>query len=159
MEDRLGELLQPAFREVPAQEANAAIARARRERAGGRADGGAGLAGDGRSADARSIDDDGPSLRSYEMVLTTFEVFARELLPKLVYHLESVGAHLPECRGVIISAFAGERLFFLDAKDLIARACRLLGVTPEMLVDLHGTGERRTAHEEPLLLPGPRGKN
>jgi hypothetical protein len=159
MDDRLRQLLEPAFREVPAREANAAIARARRERAEGRA-GGAGSAGDGRSANARSIDDeDGPSLRSYEMVLSSFDLFAREQLPKLVYHLESVGAHLPECRGVIVSAFVGERLFFLDAKDLVARACSLLGVTPEMLVDLHGTGERQTAQREPLLLPGPRGRN
>ena len=86
MSDRLDDLLQPAFREVSAREANAAIARARRERAGGDPD-----------------DEDAPALRSYEMVLTTFEAFATELLPKLVYHLESVGAHLPDCRGVIVT--------------------------------------------------------
>ncbi len=142
MSDRLDELLQPAFREVPAREANAAIARARRERAGGDPD-----------------DEDAPALRSYEMVLTTFEAFATELLPKLVYHLESVGAHLPACRGVIISAFRGERLYFLEAKDLVARACSMLGVTAQQLVDLHGTGEELRPHQEPLLLPGPRGRN
>ncbi len=70
-----------------------------------------------------------------------------------------MGAHLPVCRGVIISAFRGERLYFLDAKDLVARACRMLGVTAEQLVDLHGTGEERRPHLEPLLLPGPRGRN
>ena len=35
MEDRLRQLLEPAFRDVPAREANLAIARARREKAGG----------------------------------------------------------------------------------------------------------------------------
>ena len=142
MPDRLSELLQPAFRDVPGPEANAAIARARRERGGGDPD-----------------DEEAPALRSYEMVLTTFEAFATDLLPKLVYHLESIGAHLPACQGVIISAFRGERLYFLDAKDLVARACSLLGVTAEQLVDLYGTGEERTPRQEPLLLPGPRGRN
>ena len=81
-------------------------------------------------------------------------------MPKLVYHLESIGAHLPACRGVIISAFRGDRLYFLDAKDFVARACSLLGVTAQQLVDLYGTGEERTPpQKEPLLLPGPRGRN
>lgn len=142
MDDQLRDLLGGAFREVPAREANVAIARTRRERAGGDPD-----------------DDGAPAVRSYEMVLSTWEAFARDLLPKLVYHLESLGAHLPECRGVVISAFVGERLYFEDASDLVARACRLLGVSPAELVARHGTGESRTAlREEPLLLPGPKGR-
>ena len=142
MEERLRELLAGAFREVPAREANEAIARARRERAGGDPD-----------------DDDSPALRSYEIVLTTWETFVREQVPKLVYHLESVGAHLPECRGVIVSAFFGERLFFVDAKDVVAKVCAMLGVTSDQLVERHGTGERRTAIRDPLLLPGPKVRN
>lgn len=143
MDDRLRELLGGAFREVPAREANVAIARTRRERAGGDPD-----------------DDGAPTVRSYEMVLSTWEAFARDLLPKLVYHLESLGAHLPECRGVVVSAFVGERLYFEDARDLVSRACRLLGVSPAELVARHGTGESRTAlREEPLLLPGPKDRN
>ena len=114
MEERLRELLEPAFREVPAREANAAIARARREKAGGNPN-----------------DEDAPAMRSYEVVLTTWDAFVRDLLPKMVYHLESVRAHLPECRGVIVSAFAGDRLFFVEAREFIARVCRMLGVTPE----------------------------
>lgn len=141
MEERLKELLAPAFREVPAREANQAIARARRERAGG-----------------DPADEDAPVLRSYELVLSTWEAFAREQVPKLVYHLESVGARLPECRGVLISAFAGDRLYFLDARALVSRACALLGVTPDELVERHGLGERRTAAREPLLLPSPKGR-
>lgn len=138
MEERLRELLEPAFREVPAGEANQAIARARREAAGG--DPG---------------DEDAPALRAYELALTSWESFVREQLPKLVYHLESVGAHLPGCRGVLIAAFAGERLFFIHAEALLGRACRILGATPAQLVERHGTGELRTAIREPLLLAGP----
>src|SRR4051812_30919576 len=112
MDAKLTDLLGAAFREVPATEANQAIARARRERAGGDPD-----------------DDEGPALRSYELVLTDWEKFIREQVPKLVYHLESIGSFLPECRGVLISAFAGDRLFFLDAKDFLAGVCRALGMT------------------------------
>jgi hypothetical protein len=142
MEERLRELLEPAFREVPAREANLAIARARRERAGGDPD-----------------DEEAPACRSYELVLTSWEGFVRELLPKLVYHLESVRAHLPACKGVIISAFVGERLYFVEAAAFIQRICRMLGVSPQQLVSRHGTGERRTAIRKPLLLAPPKGTN
>jgi hypothetical protein len=141
MEDRIRELLQDAFRQSPAQEANQAIAQARREAAGSAPD-----------------DEEGPAARSYELILTTFAAFASDLVPKLVYHLESIGAHLPDCRGVVIAAFAGDRLYFVEARAFVARACRMLGVTPEDLVRRHGTGERRTAvGSEALLLPGPKG--
>ena len=138
MEEKIRELLQDAFSEAAARDANVAIARARRPEG----------------------DDEGArSLRSYEIILTGFGAFANELLPKLVYHLESVGAHLPECRGVLIAAFVGDRLHFVHAKAFVARACALLGVSAEELVRRHGTGERRTAlRSDPLLLPGPKGK-
>ena len=142
MEEKLRELLQDTFAESPAQEANLAIARARRERAGGNPD-----------------DEESPKLRTYEIVLTGFEAFAKDLLPKLVYHLESIGAHLPACPGVLIAAFAGDRLHFVDAKQFVARACQMLGVSSDELVRLHGTGERRTAIDPgALLLPGPKGR-
>lgn len=142
MDDRLRELLQDAFEEVPAQEANAAIARVRRERAGGSAG-----------------DEGGPQYRAYEMVLGSFARFANELLPKLVYHLESIGAHLPRCRGVVIAAFLGDRLYFVDAAAFVARAGKMVGVSADELVRRHGTGESRTAARgEPLLLPGPKGE-
>lgn len=137
MEERLRELLEPAFREVPASEANEAIARARREAAGGDPD-----------------DGDAPAQRSYELVLISWESFVRDQLPKLVYHLESVGSHLPHCQGVLIAAFAGDRLFFLHAEAFLGRVSRMLGATLEQLVERHGTGELRTAIREPLLLPG-----
>lgn len=140
MEERLRELLEPAFRRVPAREANQAISRARRERGGGDPD-----------------DETSPVARSYEMILSTWSGFVAELLPKLVYHLESVGAHLPDCRGVIISAFVGDELYFIDAREFIATACRMTALSAEQLVERHGTGERRTAvRDQPLLLPGPK---
>jgi hypothetical protein len=142
MEEKLRQLLEPAFREVPAHDANLAIARARREKAGGDPD-----------------DDAAPVARSYELVLTTWEAFVRELLPKLVYHLESVGAHLPQCKGVVVAAFLGDRLFFFEARELLDRICSLLQVTPEQLVERHGTGERRTAVRGALLLPGRKERN
>ena len=140
MEEKLRELLQDAFTDVPAGEANVAIARVRRQRAGGTPD-----------------DEQGPALRAYELVLMGFDAFAREQLPKLVYHLESIGAHLPGCRGVLIAAFAGDRLHFVDAETFVSRASRMLGVSPEELVRRHGTGERRTAASSaPLLLADPK---
>jgi hypothetical protein len=140
MEEKLRELIAPAFREVPAREANLEIARARREQAGGDPD-----------------DEDAPAVRSYELVLTTWESFVREQLPKLVYHLESVGARLPECRGVMLSVFVGERLCFIEAQMAVARICRMLGLTPAQLSERYGLGEKRTALRDPLLLPGSRG--
>jgi hypothetical protein len=89
--------------------------------------------------------DDSRPLRTYELLLTTFEEFARDLLPKLVYHLESIGSHLPQAGGVLIAAFLGEQLYFLEAQAFIASACELLELTPEALVVLYGTGESRTA--------------
>ena len=139
VDDQVRELLQDAFEDVPAREANAAIARARRVRAGGSGD-----------------DEDGPQLRAYELVLGSFATFAAEQLPKLVYHLESIGSHLPDCRGVLIAAFAGDRLHFIDAKAFLSRASSMVGIASDELVRRHGTGERRTAMPAgPLLLPGP----
>jgi len=133
------ELLQDSFAEAAPRDANSAILRARRERAGGDPD-----------------DEDAPVLRSYEIILGSFESFARDQLPKLVYHLESVGAHLPQCRGVLIAAFAGDRLYFVEADKFVARACAFLGVSAEELVRRHGTGESRSAAQSgTMLLPGP----
>jgi hypothetical protein len=138
MDEKIRELLQDAFSEAAARDANVAIARAR--------------CPDGGDEDAS------PSLRSYEIILTGFGAFANDLLPKLVYHLESIGAHLPDCRGVLIAAFVGDRLHFVRAKAFVARACAMLGVSADELVRRHGTGERRTAvRSDPLLLPGPKG--
>ncbi len=92
--------------------------------------------------------EDAPMARAYELALapdTTFAAFAREQLPRLVYHLESTGVHLPRAPGVVICLFAGDELHFLQAGEFIAAVCAELGQTPEELVRLYGTGELRTA--------------
>lgn len=141
MDDRLDQLLRLAFRTVPAAQANQAIDLVRR---------GGGEAG-------------GATVRAYEVVLgpdADFASFAREQLPKLVYHLESIGAHLPEARGVLLAIFAGAELRFVHAGEAMARICQLLGETPAQLVERYGTGELRTAVRPgpPLALPGPKVK-
>ena len=86
--------LRLAFDRAPAAEANSAIARIR---------------------DAREE-------RSYEVILPETEVtgfLLRQLLPKLVEHLESVGAKLPGCGGVFLSVFAGDTLHFISARDAV----------------------------------------
>lgn len=139
VDDRLDQLLRLAFRTVPAAEANQAIDRARRSEGGS---------------------EESPA-RSYEVVLgpgADFASFTREQLPKLVYHLESIGAHLPEARGVLLAVFSGSELRFLHAGEAMALICALLGETPAQLVERYGTGEVRTAVRPgpPLALPGPK---
>ena len=80
-----------------------------------------------------------------------WERFAREALPRLVYHLESVGAHPPSCKGMVVAAFVGDRLHFLRAGEVLRRAAELMGVAVEELVRRHGTGESRTAVSSPPL--------
>lgn len=141
MDDKLDQLLRLSFRTVPAAQANEAIDLTRRRE--GQVDG-------------------GPA-RSYEVVLepgADFASFAREQLPKLVYHLESIGAHLPEARGVLLAIFFGAELRFVHAGEAMARICQLLGQTPAQLVAQYGTGEVRTAVRSgpPLALPAPPAK-
>jgi hypothetical protein len=129
VDDRLAQLLALAWRVVPAADANEAIDRARRS---------------GDSAREASEH----AARTYELVLgadATLESFARDQLPKLVYHLETVGAHLPDARGVLLAIFAGERLHFLRAGEAVGKLCELLGIATSELVERYGTGERRTA--------------
>lgn len=129
MDARVNELLRSAFRTAPGREANEAIERVRSEQGSG--------------------EEGGDEPRSYELVLTGWEPFEKEQLPKLVYHLESIGSHLPGCSGVFIAAFTGDELRFLHARDLLAEAGRMLGLSPEQLVERYGTGESRTAQPGP----------
>ena len=136
MDARLEQLVAGSFRTVPAAQANEAIERVRRE-----------VGGENPEA---------PLGRSYEIVLTTWEEFASGALAKMIYHLESLGAHLPACGGVVVAAFKGNELLFVPAQDFIAAAARLLRTTTRELAARHGTGESRTAQRgEPLLLPPP----
>ncbi len=140
MDDRLRELFVPALATASAADANLAIVRVRREQGGG-----------------DPADPEAPLARSYELVLSSWEEFVHEALPRLVYHLESLGAHLPGCGGVLVAAFDGETLRFVLARELIERVSKSLGVSPLDLAERHGTGESRTAQRgPPLLLPGPK---
>jgi hypothetical protein len=153
VDDRLSRLLEVAYRTVPAAEANRAISEAREEAATS----GAAFARLGRDAGGGL-----PLARSYEMVIDPegqWEAFAAEALPRLVYHLESVGAHPPSCKGMVVAAFAGDRLHFLRAGEMLGRAAELSGISVDELFRRHGTGESRTAVQAPpLALPPDGGK-
>jgi hypothetical protein len=129
VDDRLAQLLALAWRVVPAADANEAIDRARR----------------GAESPLEAGEHE---VRTYELVLgadATLESFAHDQLPKLVYHLESVGAHLPDARGVLLAIFAGDTLHFLWAGEAMGKVCELLGTAAAELVERYGTRERRTA--------------
>lgn len=165
----LAELFALAWRTAPALEANTAIEAARRASAAGAILEAAAARGDGPALDDPAavdawLEERGDAVepaRSYELVVPAaagWDWFAQDALPKLVYHLESIGAHLPGCAGVVVSLFAGDRLCFVGARELVAYAARRLGVSPEELARRHGTGEVRTALRDgppgaPLALP------
>jgi len=151
VDDKLRELLSAAFRTVRARDANTEIAKARGEAA---------LEGATASRRSRGEEPGTPLSRSYEMVLdprATFSSFATDVLPRLVYHLESIGARPPGCKGVLVAIFDGEDLHFVQAGDLVARAAELSSVPVEELFLRHGTGESRTAQRGPPL-PLPPGR-
>jgi len=152
VDDRLRELLSAAFRTVRARDANSEIAKARAE-----------AAEEGAAPSRRSRGEQGgtPLSRSYEMVLdpaATFATFAADILPRLVYHLESIGARPPGCKGVLVAIFDGEDLHFVQAGDLLSRAAELSSVPVDELFRRHGTGESRTAQRGPPL-PLPPGRD
>jgi hypothetical protein len=152
VDDRLSRLLELAYRTVPAAEANRAISEAREEAAGG---------GAAASRPLRAQEGALPLARSYELVIdpdAPWDRFASEVLPRLVYHLESVGAHPPSCKGVVVAAFEGDRLHFLRAGEMIARAAELSGTSVAELFRRHGTGESRTATAGPPLALPPGGE-
>jgi hypothetical protein len=148
VDDRVARLLEIAYRTAPAADANRAISEAREEAA---------AAGASASRPARALEGSQPMARSYELVIDpdgSWERFAAEALPRLVYHLESVGAHPPSCKGMVVAAFVGDRLHFLRAGEMIDRAAELSGLPVEELFRRHGTGESRTAvASAPLGLP------
>jgi hypothetical protein len=154
VDERLSKLLDLAYRTVAAADANAEISQARQE------------AAEAGAAQARPLRDAGeaPALsRSYEMVIdpeSGWEAFAANALPRLVYHLESLGARPPLCKGIVIAAFVGDRLHFLRAGDLVGYAAGRMDIPVEELFRRHGTGESRTAQRDPpLALPGADPKN
>lgn len=151
MDARLEQIARLAFRSVPAVEANAAIAAIREAAA---PDG----SGPGRGPSTAGGPPGAP-IRPYELVLApaaSFDSFLADQLPKLVYHLESIGAHPPRAAGVVICLFAGDRLLFLHAGELLEAVCGFLDIAPGELVKRYGTGEQRTAMPAALAaLPPP----
>ena len=151
MDDRLARLLEFAYRTAPAADANRAISEAREEAA---------AAGAAAARPVRTLEGSLPLARSYELVIdpdASWERFATEALPRLVYHLESVGAQPPSCKGMVVAAFVGNRLHFLRAGEMLRRAAELTGVSVDELFRRHGTGESRTAVSSPPLPLPPRG--
>jgi hypothetical protein len=148
VDDRLARLLELAYRTAPAADANRAISEAREEAAAG---------GAAAARPPRTVEESLPLARSYELVIdpeVSWERFAAQALPRLVCHLESVGAHPPSCKGMVVAAFVGDRLHFLRAGEMLRRAAELAGVSVEELFRRHGTGESRTAvSSAPLPLP------
>lgn len=111
-------LLRLAFSQAPAVEANEAIARTRTE------------LGDGLSWAS-----------SYELVLPAEDVrrhLLEHTLPRLVDYLESTGAKLPHCGGVFLSVFAGDTLYFLHARDVVALLSEWSGLSLEELKQRYG---------------------
>jgi len=149
VDPRLSRLLDLAYRTVPAAQANQAISEAREE-----------AAASGAAASRPPRDGAGglPLARSYELVIDPegqWDRFAGEALPRLVYHLESVGARPPFCKGIVVAAFVGDQLHFLRAGEMIERIAELSGTSVDELFRRHGTGESRTAVSGPPLALGP----
>lgn len=86
--------------------------------------------------------------RSYEAVVPEGADrgwFEDTFLRRLVYFCESARAPLPQCAGVFVSFFAGDRLHCVAASEVIAFAGEVLGASPDDLVRRFGTGEVRHA--------------
>lgn len=123
-------LFSRAFARAPAAQANSAIQSARESQ--------------------------GDQARSFEMVLpegADLRWLERELLPRLVYHLESLGIRPPVYPGVFLSLFAGEDLLFIAVRELMAFSSEALGLTADQMYERWGTGERRTPVRPVLALP------
>jgi hypothetical protein len=123
MHASLDPLLALAFRTAPAAQANQAIAEAR-----------------------DAVGADRPS--SYELLVppeATLEAFSAQVLPKLIYHLESRGARPPGFTGVFFSLFAGETLHFVKLSDGLPLLAAAVGKSMDALYAEHGTGEVRHA--------------
>ena len=115
-------LLAKAFRRVPAREANAAISEVRQGEA--------------------------EEVRNFELVApadASLEWLEKQVLPKLVYHLESLGVRPPDYTGIFLSLFWGDELFFLRMRDLMSFAGEALHLTADQMYQRWGTGELRRA--------------
>ncbi len=144
----LDPLFERAFARAAVTEANAAIARAREQQ--------------------------GERSRSFEVVVPPgagFAWLAAEVLPRFVYHAESLGIRPPKYPGIFFSFFVAQELVFVPAAEVMARAAEELKLTHEEMYRRWGTGEARgpirldekaqeTEEKKPVLaLPMPPGKD
>lgn len=114
----LAPLLAKAFHQAPAREANEQIAGQRNTRA-----------------------EAGKEALSYEIVLdpaATLAETAERVLPKLVYFLDCRGLPLRAARGVFLSLFVGDQLYFVEATDVVAELASAAGTTLDELKRKHG---------------------
>ncbi len=84
--------------------------------------------------------EDRPAM-SYEVVLPAenpVEYLTETLLPRLVYFLDCAGAKLPQCPGVFLSLFQGDRLFFIRAADAVDELAKITGLLPARMTELFG---------------------
>lgn len=135
MDASLQPLLERAFGVADAAMANAAIAEARD------------AAGTDRPTSYEVLVRDGQSLADV----------AAAVVPRLVYHLESLGARPPRWGEVFLSLFVGERLHFVHAAEAMPVLLAALKLTAEEALARFGTGELRHRVElkgesKPLLL-------
>lgn len=111
---QLQALLAKAFARAKASDANAAIAEQRSARG----------------------DDAGDAL-SWEAALPAegaWDALLGKALPKLVYFLDCRGARLPRVRGVFVSLFIGDALYFLEVADVVSAASEATGLAPAEMV-------------------------
>lgn len=121
-----------SFREEPAMTASRAIGTVREE-----------LSGEARAP------------FSYEILYRdepSIEAFVERVVPKLVYFAECTNRRLPACKGLFLSIFAGDRLFFVHAGDFLKRAAELKHVAVGELARRYGPAEERSAGPPLLLL-------
>lgn len=78
----------------------------------------------------------GAEALSYELVLSEADDLrgvAEKVLPKLVYFLDCRGLPLHDARGVFLSLFVGQALYFVHASDFIAVLAPAAGLSlPEL---------------------------
>lgn len=116
----LDPLFERAFACAAVTEANAAIAHAREQQ--------------------------GERSRSFEVVVPPdagFAWLAAEVLPRFVYHAESLGIRPPKYPGIFFTFFVGQELVFVAAAEVMARAAEKLQLTHDEMYRRWGTGEAR----------------
>jgi hypothetical protein len=102
---------------------------------------------------------------SYEVVVADGQglaALAEAVLPRLLYHLDSLGARPPHWGEVFLSLFIGHQLHFVQASDAMPLLLAARGLTAAEALQRFGAGGRTPKAAEPaaggsplLLGPGP----